>query len=77
LKKFKEEPEQDEKPVRNKFLKLRQAQNEKDNKMINPGQAEDDSLHSIITNLREEFLSDLNAAEIPNSDISDISESEF
>jgi len=31
----------------------------------------------MISSLGEEYLSDLNPEEIPNSDISDISESEF
>jgi hypothetical protein len=38
---------------------------------------EDEGLHSIISDIREEFFSDLNPEEIPNSDISDISESEI
>jgi len=37
----------------------------------------EDSLHQIISEVREEFFSDLEPGEIPNSDISDISDSEI
>jgi hypothetical protein len=35
-----------------------------------------DSLYSVISDIREEFFSDLNPEDIPNSDISDISDTE-
>lgn len=38
---------------------------------------ENEGLHSIISDIREEFFSDLDPNEIPNSDISDVSESEI
>ena len=43
--------------------------------MQNPEESE--TLHSVLSDIREEFFSDLNADEIPNSDISDVSESEI
>ena len=63
-----------------KFKKLRQSQLDKDNKLPNPEVATDakkESLHDIISELREEYFSDLNPDDIPNSEISDISDSEL
>ena len=62
-----------------KYRKLTVSQFEKDNKLIqDPNKvAEDETLHSVISELREEYLSDLNPEDIPNSDVSDISDSEF
>ena len=61
-----------------KKMKLaRQLQYEKDGKNFNPVLETNESLHDIISELREEYLSDLHPEEIPNSDISDISESEL
>jgi len=40
-------------------------------------QEQDETLHSVLSDIREEFFSDLNPEEIPNSDISDVSESEI
>ena len=40
-------------------------------------QEADETLHSVLSDIREEFFSDLNPEEIPNSDISDVSESEI
>lgn len=37
----------------------------------------DEGIHDIISDIREEFLSDLNPEEIPNSDISEISDTEI
>jgi len=36
-----------------------------------------ESLHDIIMEVKEEYFSDLNVDEIPNSDVSDVSESEL
>jgi len=38
--------------------------------------AEGQSLHAIISGIKEEYMSDLNAEEIPNSDISEIDEAD-
>lgn len=59
-----------------KFKRLRRIQREKDNK-LGVQDEEKESLFSIISEVREEYLSDLQPDEIPNSDISDISESEL
>jgi hypothetical protein len=59
-----------------KYKKLRGVQNEKD-KNASVQDTENEGLHSIISDIREEFMSDLNPDDIPNSDISDISESEI
>lgn len=59
-----------------KFKKVRVYQYEKDAKHLQ-NQPEDESLHSVLSEIREEFFSDLNPEEIPNSDISDVSESEI
>jgi hypothetical protein len=52
-------------------------QREKDNKLIQQQEGQKESLFSIISEVREEYLSDLNPEEIPNSEISDVSESEL
>jgi len=87
LKKFKEDYEESSKePVAedvvyksttSKFKRLQQTQREKDNKLIPQQDAQKESLFSIISEVREEYLSDLNPDEIPNSEISDVSESEL
>lgn len=59
-----------------KFKRLRRIQREKDNR-LGVQDEEKESLFSIISEVREEYLSDLKPDEIPNSDISDISESEL
>jgi len=59
-----------------KFKKLRVYQYEKDSKHMQ-NQEQDETLHSVLSDIREEFFSDLNPEEIPNSDISDVSESEI
>lgn len=66
-----------EKGMLSKFKRLRRTQQERDNQL---GAANDDapeSLHSLISEVREEYLSDLQPDEIPNSEISDISDSEI
>lgn len=62
-----------------KYRKLKVTQFEKDNKLIrDPSKLEEEeTLHSVISELREEYFSDLNPEDIPNSDVSDISDSEF
>lgn len=83
LKKFDEDytPEGDDfvkhQSLLGKFKKIRNNQNEKDNKAINDELTKSDSLFEIISDIREEYLSDLNPEDIPNSDISDISDSEI
>jgi hypothetical protein len=87
LKKFKEDYEESSKaPVEedveykgatSKFKRLQQMQREKDNKLIQQQEGQKVSLFSIISEVREEYLSDLNPEEIPNSEISDVSESEL
>jgi 5'-3' exonuclease len=52
---------------------LRQSQNEKENTVLNKA-AEGLSLHEIISDIKEEYMSDLNPDDIPNSDISEIDE---
>ena len=52
-------------------------QREKDNKLIQQHEGQKESLFSIISEVREEYLSDLNPEEIPNSEISDVSDSEL
>jgi hypothetical protein len=52
-------------------------QREKDNKLLQQQDTTKESLFSIISEIREEYLSDLNPEEIPNSEISDVSESEL
>lgn len=52
-------------------------QREKDNKLLQQQENTKESLFSIISEIREEYLSDLNPEEIPNSEISDVSESEL
>jgi 5'-3' exonuclease len=59
-----------------KYKRLRHTQSERDKK-ADAEQDQEEGLHSIISDIREEFFSDLNPEEIPNSDISDISESEI
>lgn len=67
--------------LRNKYSKLRETQLSKENKLLEnklpSDQKEEQTLHDIISELKEEYFSDLNPEEIPNSDISDISESEL
>lgn len=87
LKKFKEDYEESSKaPIEedveykgatSKFKRLQQMQREKDNKLIQQQEGQKVSLFSIISEVREEYFSDLNAEEIPNSEISDVSESEL
>ena len=49
----------------------------KDNKLAEDDISKSTSLFEIISEIREEYLSDLNPEDIPNSDISDISDSEI
>lgn len=87
LKKFKEDYEESShetveedveyKSATSKFKRLQQMQREKDNKLIQQQEDQKESLFSIISEVREEYLSDLNPEEIPNSEISDVSESEL
>jgi hypothetical protein len=60
-----------------KYKNIRRLQHEKDNKLLQIDEKDEESLHDILSEIREEFFSDLNPEEIPNSDISDISESEI
>jgi len=64
------------KSLLSKFKKVRVTQFEKDSKHMQ-NQEEDETLHSVLSDIREEFFSDLNPEDIPNSDISDVSESEI
>ena len=57
-----------------KFKKLREKQYEKDQSDKLP--ANEETLHEIISEIREEFFSDLNPEDIPNSEISEIDDSE-
>jgi hypothetical protein len=49
----------------------------KDNNLNEDEIQKSTSLFEIISDIREEFLSDLGVDDIPNSDISDISDSEI
>jgi len=60
-----------------KYKKLRASQFVRDGKNINPDIETQESLYDIIGELKEEYFSDLNADEIPNSEVSDVSESEL
>ena len=87
LKKFDEDYEESSKNDGNDFIvfqatllkykKLRASQFVRDGKNINPDIETQESLYDIIGELKEEYFSDLNADEIPNSEVSDVSESEL
>jgi hypothetical protein len=64
--------------MKQKLQGLRHAQNQKDDKLVNTDpEGQPTSVTDLLASLRDEFLSDLNPDEIPNSDISDVSESEI
>jgi len=49
----------------------------KDNKKVGEeADGEQETLHEVLQDLREEFFSDLNPEEVPNSDVSDVSDPE-
>jgi hypothetical protein len=49
----------------------------KDNKKVGEeADGEQETLHEVLEDLREEFFSDLNPEEVPNSDVSDVSDPE-
>lgn len=60
-----------------KYRKLRMTQREKDNILDVQPEANEETLHSILGEIREEYLSDLHAEDIPNSEVSDIGEDEL
>ena len=63
--------------MKQKLQGLRHAQNQKDDKLVNTDpEGQPTSVSDLLASLRDEFLSDLNADEIPNSDISDVSDGE-
>ena len=63
--------------MKQKLQGLRHAQNQKDDKLVNTDpEGQPTSVTDLLASLRDEFLSDLNPDEIPNSDISDVSDGE-
>jgi len=49
----------------------------KDGKNVNPETDDKESLHNIIWELKDEYFSDLKPEEIPNSDVSEVSDEEI
>lgn len=60
-----------------KYRKIRMGQREKDNILDVVADENQESLHSILEDIKEENLSDLHAEDIPNSEVSDIGEDEL
>ena len=58
-----------------KFKKLRETQKSKEGDK-DKGEEEDaqETLHEVLQDIREEYFSDLNPEEVPNSDVSDDNE---
>jgi len=58
-----------------KFKKLRETQKSKEG-VKDKAEEEDaqETLHEVLQDIREEYFSDLNPEEVPNSDVSDDNE---
>ena len=55
-----------------KYKKLRETQRQKDEKPdATQAEEKEEALHDVIQDIREEYLSDLNPEEVPNSDVSE------
>lgn len=76
LKKYTEDYE----PEGNEFVALQQSLNKFKHireKHTTIAAKEGESLHDIIADIKEEYLSDLNPDDIPNSEVSDVSDTEI
>lgn len=73
IKKFKEDQSNQEE-LKVKYKKLRLMQQEKDNKLV---EQIGEEVGEILKELREEFYSDLNPEDIPNSDVSSVDDSDI
>ena len=61
-----------------KYKKLRATQRQKDEKPDTAlAEEKEEALHAVIQDIREEFLSDLNPEEVPNSDVSEANDSDL